>query len=212
MAAAGRLALVAFLWVGILGTYSDVTLVIAFKSARPAWWWLVDQGAVATVMGITLGFGLQHYRGLSATRALVAGLSIFVIQFALGSAFLAILLSHSVPKIEADHWTGTILFAPCTLAALALFDRAFRRITVCLLFAVLFVAPYAAFVWLADSGRIAVSAQWRDLLILVIATLWIGALGYWLQRASLAERASSGDNAHRRETSPVPEVIASAAA
>ena len=212
LAAAGRLALVAFLWVGILGTYSDVTLVIAFKSARPAWWWLVDQGAVATVMGIALGFGLQHYRGLSATRALVAGLSIFVIQFALGSALLAILLSHSVPLIEADHWTVTILFAPCTLAALALFDRAFRRITVCLLFAVLFVAPYAAFVWLADSGRIAVSAQWRDLLILIIATLWIGALGYWLQRASLAERASSGDNAHRRETSPVTEVAASAAA
>ena len=76
----------------------------------------------------------------------------------------------------------------------------------------LFVAPYAAFVWLADSGRIAVSAQWRDLLILIIATLWIGALGYWLQRASLAETASSGDNAHRRETSPVPEVAASAAA
>ena len=211
LAAAGRLAVVAFLWVCIFGTYSDVTLLLAFKSTRPAWWWLVDQGAVAAVMGIALGFGLQHYRGLSAARASLAGLTTFIIQFALGSAFLAALLSHGVPLIEAHHWTGTIVFAPFTLAALALFDRTFRRITVCLSFAVLFMAPYAAFVWLADSGRIAVDARWRDLLILIIATLWIGAIGYWLQRASLAQAASGGEDAQRSETPPAPGAVASAA-
>ncbi len=211
LAAAGRLALVAFLWVCIFGTYSDVTLLIAFKSARPAWWWLVDQGAVAAVMGITLGFGLQHYRALDATRVLLAGLTIFIIQFAFGSAFLAALLSHGLPLIEANHWTGTIVFAPCTLAALALFDRTFRTIAISLSFAVLFMAPYAALVWLADSGRIAVSTQWRDLLILIIATLWIGAIGYWLQRASLAEAASNSENTQRSETPPAPGAAASAA-
>jgi hypothetical protein len=211
LAAASRLALVAFLWVCILGTYSEVALMIGFKSARSVWWWLVDQGAVATVMGITLSFGLQHYRGLNAKRALLAGLTIFMIESALGTAFLAALLWAGVPLTQANHYTGTIVFAPSTLIALALFDRTFRRISVCLSFAVMFMVPYAVLVWLVDSGLISITDQWRDLLILVIATLWIGSIGYWLQRTSLAERASSGENAQRNEAPPALGSAASAA-
>jgi conflict system STAND superfamily ATPase len=210
--AAFRLALTAFFLVGITGSLSAVALLLAFKSVQPSWWWLINQGGVATVTAFTLGFGLQTYTALSGKQALLGGAVIFVALFASGIALLAALLSHKVPLVEADHWAGATLFAPCTLSALALFDRAFRRITLCLLFAVLFIAPYATFVWLADSGRIVITAQSRDFLILIIATLWIAAIGYWLRRTSLAERASKGENAQCDETPPEPRAIASTAA
>ncbi len=210
--AAFRLALMAFFLVGTIGSFSAVTLLIAFKSVRPTWWWWTDQGGVATVMALTMAFGLRTYSVLGMRRTLLAGVVTFIAVFAPGAALVIALQSHNVPVIVADHWAGATLFAPCTLGALALFNPAFRKISVWLAFAVMFTVPYAVLVWLADTGRIVIAAEARNFLILIIATLWIGAIGYWLQRASLAERAASGDNARRSETSPVPGAVASATA
>ncbi len=209
--AALRLALMAFLLVAIMGSFSVVTLLIAFKSVRPSWWWWTDQAGVATVMALTLGFGLRTFSTLSLRQALLAGLVTFIAVFGPGAALVIALQSHGVPFIVADHWAGATLFAPGTLAALALFDPAFRRVSAWLPFAILFAAPYAILVWLTDTGRIVIAAEARDFLILILATLWIGAIGYWLQRASLAERALSGDNA-QREASAAPGAVASAPA
>jgi Novel STAND NTPase 1 len=209
--AALRLALMAFLLVNIIGSFSAVTLVIAFKSVRPSWWWWINEGGIAAVMALTVAFGLRTYSMLSMRSALLAGVVTFIAVFVPGAALVIALQSHNVPFIVADHWAGATLFAPCTLGALALFNSVFRRILVWMAFAVLFMAPYAVLAWLTDTGRIVITAEVRDFGILIVATLWIAAIGYWLQRASLAERALSGDNA-QREASPAPAAVASAAA
>ena len=184
LAAGGRLAVLTFLLVVIVGSFSSAALTVMFKSVRPSWWWLTDAIGVAMVVAAALAAAMQDYRRSNAKEAALAGLVVFVFEFVPGAILVAVLLSYKVPTTTADHWAGATLFAPTILAALAMLDRSFRNFRVLLLFALLFVGPYATFVWLADTGRIKVSTDLGTFFVLVFASLWIGALGYWLRRTA----------------------------
>jgi hypothetical protein len=179
---------------------------IAFKSVTPWWWWLPVIAVYALTPAITLAYGLRHYRGLDTKSAMSAGLIIFVLEFVAVAAFTAAMLRRGVPLAVASPWGYALLYAPCAMAVLALFERAFRKVTIFLLFSALFAVPDAIVIWLYQHGVSQLGGVIGFLLPHVIALLWIAAIGYWLQRTPGAAGSSrdevAGGGAAPASTSP----------
>ena len=169
----------------------NVAATVAFGSNPPSWWRMIESGASTGALAVTLAFGLRRYGALQVKTALLAGATVFALEFVLGTALVGVLLSKNIPIIQAEHWAGAVLFAPCALSVLAIFDRTFRSAAAWLFFAALFTVPYGTLVWLSNSSLISINPQVRDLLILLIVIVWIAAIGYWLQRARLSNESAS---------------------
>jgi hypothetical protein len=187
-------------------------LYIIYGDTLPPWSWLVEVGAVSEVMALTAAFGLWRFADLGVRRSVVAGVVIFILEYASAAALIGSLLSLHVPLLEAEHWWGATLFAPCILFPLAVFVSPFRRASVWLTCLALFAGPYALLVWLNDSALLPIPAMLLTLLILLIASVWFASIGYQLQRGSPLgpSRATAGppwgalgvSNPIMEETSP----------
>lgn len=178
-----KMAVLAYLALGICGLSAKAAMQFAYGTSRPSWWWIVETGAVSLALGAVITFGLQRYRGLPIKMAAWAGVSYFVLQFATATAFMMVLIAHDVSSTEGGNWAGAILIAPCVLAIFAVFDSALRNVLAWLLFVPLLALPDLALVWSHRGGLLQIEQITLSNFMEIIGLLWIGALGYWLQSA-----------------------------
>jgi len=65
---------------------------------------------------------------------------------------------------------------------MATFEKAFRRVLVCLLLTFLFAGPYGLLIWAYDSSFILISENVLFFSFLTILSVWFAAVGYQLRR------------------------------
>jgi hypothetical protein len=169
-------------------TFARHTFQIIYGSADQPWWWLVPFGLLSASTAITFGFGLWQYSSLQLRQALLAGGTLFLLELAAGAALMGVLVSHNVTLRHAFHWWEATLYAPCALAAMAIFEQAFRRVLVWLLLTFLFAGPYGLLIWAYDRSVISISDNVLGFLILIIISVWFAAIGYHLRRNSGGRR------------------------
>ena len=156
--------------------------LLFFGSTLPARTWPVTVGMVAAAAALAGAAGLWRYRGLSLPRAVLAGLSICVVELVSGAALVEALTAHDVRQKIASDWWGATLYAPGTLLVLAAFDPAFRRLSTLAMLAAMFCGPHGLVLWLNDSATFPMSGTAMLWLFLVIFALWLAAIGYVLQQ------------------------------
>jgi hypothetical protein len=156
-------------YAGILNYFYGTTL--------PSWAWIPEMAVYGLVTATTCAFGLWRYAGIGLRRAIAAGATIFLLNFALGAPFMAVLISHGLSTLVATRWWTVLVATPLTLIVLAIFDREFRNVFVWIpLIAI--VSPPLGFIFLSAS----VSDNARLLLAYLIAILWYVGVGYQLRR------------------------------
>jgi hypothetical protein len=168
-------------------SWGSTASFLLFGSTPPQRTWPITVGIVAATTALTVAAGLWRYRNFGLAQAALAGLSIYVVDFASGASLIEGLLAHDVPRKLASDWWGTTLYAPCTLLVLAAFDPAFRRFSTLATLAVAFCGPYGLLVWLNDSATFAMVDTTMLLLFLAVFSLWLAAIGYALQHPAVGE-------------------------
>jgi conflict system STAND superfamily ATPase len=163
-----------------------------YGTQYPSWAWIPTLVLETEVAAITCGFGLWRYAGIDPRRAIVAGATIFFLNFGIGALSVAVAISHGVTSLVAMQRWEVLVSTPMTLIGLAIFDREFRNVFVSVpLIAI--VSPPLGFIFL--SGSVPDSA--RAWLAYLIAILWYAALGYQLRRGG----GSIEDEGRRSRTS-----------
>jgi hypothetical protein len=195
-----KMTMLAFLALGISEMANKAVMQFAYGTSRPSWWWIVETGGASLALGAVITFGLQRYRGVPIKKAVLAGASYCVLQFAAAIAFVMILMSHNMSSTEGGNWVVVVLMAPCILAMFTAFDSALRNVLAWLLFVPLLVIPEFALVWSHQSGVLKIEQASLSTFIEIIGLLWIGALGYWLQ--SEPRLASGVDKSHAAAPAP----------
>jgi hypothetical protein len=174
----------------VIAIWSGALMAALYRSTPEPSRWPGNIAVYSVALAIALGFGLRYDRGLGGASALRAAVTIFAVEFGTGGALMALLLWRNVPLLQAYHWVGVFLIAPGAMACLAIFDRAFRPVSVWLPLAAIYVVPYASFVLLYDLGLIRTNELVLNLLIVMIALLWVFAIGYWTRRLPAATALS----------------------
>jgi len=195
-----KMAILAYLALGICGMSAKAVMQFAYGTSRPSWWWIVETGAASLALAAVVTFGLQRYRGVPAKSAALAGVSYFALQFATVAVFVVVLISHNVSSTEGGNWAGAILIGPCLLAIFAVFDSAFRNFLAWLLFVPLLALPDLALVWSQHNGLLQIEQTNLTNFMEIVGLLWIGAVGYWLQGPS--RPASSFGKGRTAESAP----------
>jgi hypothetical protein len=172
---------------GMIGLWAFSVSLLLFGSTLPARTWPVTVGIVTATAALAGAAGLWRYRGVGPLRAVLAGLSICVVDFAGGASVIEALLAHGVPQKIASDWWGATLYAPGTLLVLAAFDPVFRRLSTLAMLAAVFCGPHGLLVWLNDSATFPMSETTTLLLFLVIFSLWLAAVGYTLKQPVVGE-------------------------
>jgi Novel STAND NTPase 1 len=173
-----------------LSLWATGAWIILVGATPPARTWPITVGIVATTTALTGAGGLWRYRGFGLARAALAGLAIFIVDFASAAALIWALSAHGVPEKLAGAWWGATLYAPGTLMVLAAFDPAFRRLPTLTMLAAAFCGPYGLMAWLNGSATFAMSDSTMSLLFLVIFSLWLAAIGRTLQQPKVGEPSS----------------------
>ena len=139
------------------------------------WPWPFDVGLFSATIATTCAFGLWRYTGLEPGRAVLAGVTICVLDYAGGAALIVPLIRHNVTESAATNlWSATLL-APCTLFGMAIFERTFRRLFVCLWLTVFLAVPLRFFV------SISVNENVNTLIAIIILMSWFAAIGYQIR-------------------------------
>jgi hypothetical protein len=183
------MALFAFtaLVVGILIHGGSLSYIYGAES--PSWRWVSELARYAEVTAITCAFGLWRYAGTVLPRAMAAGATIFLLNFALGTPSIAVAMSNGATSIVAMRWWEVLASTPLTLIGLAIFDREFRNVFVWFpLIAI--ISPPLCFIFLSS----AVPDNARIWFAYLISILWYVGLGYQLRRGdgSIEDGARSG--------------------
>ena len=184
------------------------TIQIIYGSTDQPWWWLVNLGLLSGSTAITFAFGLWRHGDLRRRRALLAGGTLFLLEIAAAAALVGILGSHNITLRHTFHWWEVTLYAPCALAAIAIFEKSFRRVSLWLLLTFLFAGPYGLLIWAYDSSSISISENVLFSSFLTILLLWFTAVGYALRRdpgrRPLDENAAPVSRPAMREAAAYP--------
>ncbi len=157
----------------------------------PTWPWQLNVFFYSTFVAVTCAAGLWRYRDFKRRRAVLAGITIFVLSGVGGGLFASGLLAYRATNDDAIHFWLVFLIAPCTLTALAIFDKAFRNVLVWILLVALFVigARGQALIKVDPS----VNGNAHNYMLLGMFLIWFAAIGYQLRvgSESPAERDQS---------------------
>jgi hypothetical protein len=187
--AAATLSLI-FLATCVLITFWT-SLVLKILTQSTDFQWQIGTAVGSASLAITFAFALRRWRGLGPKTAALAGPTVFILHYVLTFVCALALLSYGLPLLQAQHWAGALLGAPSALTGLAVFDRDFRKISVWLLFVVLFAAPFSVLAWLYDTARISINLPTFSFLVLVLVTIWIAAIGYRMRAARTIRKSDS---------------------
>ena len=139
------------------------------------WPWPFDVGLLSATIASTCAFGLSRYTGLEPGRAVLAGVTICVLDFAGGAALIVPLIQHNVTESAATNWWSSTLLAPCTFFGMAIFEQTFRRLFVWLWLMIFFAVPVWFFGWISVSKAIG------SLIFIIILMSWFAAIGYQIR-------------------------------
>jgi energy-coupling factor transporter ATP-binding protein EcfA2 len=155
-------------------------LTILTPDPSPAQWlWLLTLIGSESI-AITCAFGLWSYRGLGIRRVLLAGVTIWVVNFGSSAAVIATLLSHGFTTESASILVNATVSAPSVLTAMAIFEPTFRRLFVWMPLAAIYAVPIAILgAFFGSAGGIA-----NTLVGFIVWCLWCAAFGYQLRRAN----------------------------
>jgi hypothetical protein len=143
---------------------------------------------ISAATAVTCGYGLRRYGGFDVRRSAIAGAAIFAIDVAIGAAVIGALSSPLPIRDAWRAWMAT-LYAPTTLAALAVFAPAFRQSTAWLRGVVALDAPLGIVVLAAISGLVAIPEPLAQFLTYTIWICWLVAIAPLLRVATTAEAA-----------------------
>jgi hypothetical protein len=145
---------------------------ITFGIPNP-WPWPFDVGLYSATIATTSAFGLWRYAGLEFNRAVLAGVTICVLDFAGGAALIVPSIRHNVTD-PTNLWAATLL-APCTFFGMAIFERTFRNLFVWIWLTVFLAVP----VWFF--GSISVNENIQPLIAITVLMCWFAAIGYQIR-------------------------------
>jgi predicted membrane protein len=162
-------------WTTLLVVYG--LTAITFGVPNP-WPWPFNVGVFSATIASTCAFGLWRYTDLEPGRAVLAGVTICVVDYAGGAALVVPLIRHNMTESAAlNLWAATLL-APCTFFGMAIFEKTFRRLSVWLWLTIILAVP----IRFLDSSSL--SEDVRTFIIIIILMSWFTAIGYQLRQGS----------------------------